>query len=346
MQTVAKTSPYIRKATSTKRMMIDVLIALIPVVLFAIYKFKTEFVFRAWIAIVIAIAVEVIAFAMMKDKDESLDQRFKKFTVNNIAPPIITAIIFVLTLPNQISYVVVIIGILFAMIIGKMIFGGLGKNIFNPAGIGRAFVALAFAGLFAGTYGGVDSITGVTALSGTFPEILSIYSLSDLFLGNVPGSMGEISALAILIGAIYLVIRKAADYRVIVTTILVFSLLMLIAGIGLNVSNPLTYMLYHLLSGGVLFGAVFMATDPVTSPYTRQGRVIYASLIAVLIVLIRLFGALPEGMVFALVIANGFVPLIDYRKWSTNVIKPKFVISYAITLVLLALIVFAGVGGF
>ena len=89
-----------------------------------------------------------------------------------------------------------------------------------------------------------------------------------------------------------------------------------------------------------------MATDPVTSPYTRQGRVIYSTIIAVLVVLIRLFAALPEGMVFALVIANGFVPLIDYRKWSTNIIKPKFVAGYAITLVIIALIVFAGVGGF
>lgn len=346
MQSIAKTSPYIRKATSTKRMMIDVLIALIPVVAFAVYRFKLDFLSRALIAVVIAVITEAVCFGLMKEKEETYKDRFQKFTVNNIVPPIITALIFVLTLPNKISLVVVIAGILFAMVIGKMIFGGLGRNIFNPAGIGRAFVALAFASLFAGTYGDVDSIAGVTALGGNFPEILATYSLGDLFFGNIPGSMGEISALAIIIGGVYLLIRRAADYRIIASALGVFTLFMLVAGIGLGVESVLNYTLFHLLSGGLLFGVVFMATDPITSPYTRQGRLIYGALIGGLVAIIRLFGALPEGMVFALVIANGFVPLIDYRKWSTNIYRKKFIIGYAVVIVITALIVFAGVGGF
>lgn len=346
MQAVNKTSPYIRKATSTKRMMIDVLIALIPVVAFAIYRFKGEFIFKALIAVVIAILVEAIAFGLMKEKNESLEERFKKYTVNNVVPPIITALIFVLTLPNAISLVVVIIGILFAMIVGKMIFGGLGRNIFNPAGIGRAFVALAFAGLFAGAYGGIDAIAGVTALGGSFPNILASYSLGDLFFGNVPGSMGEISALAIIIGGIYLLVRRAADYRIMASALAVFTLLIAVSGLVVYPDDVFMYTMYHLLSGGLLFGVVFMATDPITSPYTRQGRLIYGALIGALVAIIRLFGALPEGMVFALVIANGFVPLIDYRKWSTNVYRLKFIIGYAVVIVIVALIVFAGMGGF
>lgn len=346
MQAVVKTSPYIRKATSTKRMMIDVLIALIPVVAFAVYKFQLTFITRALVAVVIAVLAEAVCFALMKDKNETLEQRFKKYTVNNIVPPIITALIFVLTLPNKISFVVVVVGILFAMVIGKMIFGGLGKNIFNPAGIGRAFVALAFASLFAGTYDGIDAIAGATALSGNFPDILASYSLNDLFFGNIPGSMGEISALAIIIGGAYLLIRRAADYRIIASALGVFALLMLVAGIGLGVESVLNYTLFHLLSGGLLFGVVFMATDPITSPYTRQGRLIYGAMIGALVAIIRLFAALPEGMVFALVIANGFVPLIDYRKWSTNIYRPKFIIGYTIVILITAIIVFAGVGGF
>lgn len=346
MQTIAKTSPYIKKETSVKRMMIDVLIALIPVVVFAAYRFGFTFIAKALVAIIIAIAVEAIAFGLMKDKNETLKSRFEKYTVNNVVVPIITAVIFVLTLPDQISFVVVIVGIIFAMAIGKMIFGGLGKNIFNPAGIGRAFVALAFAGLFAGTYSNIDAVAGVTALGGNFSTILASYSLSDLFFGNVPGSMGEISALAIIIGGVYLIIRKSADFRIILSSLLSFALLILIAGLVLHPGSAFEFLLFNILSGGFLFGIVFMATDPITSPYTRPGRLVYGALIGTLVALIRLFGALPEGMVFALVIANGFVPLIDYRKWSTNIYKPKFIIGYTITLAVLALIVFAGVGGF
>ena len=346
MQALFKTSPYIRKTTSTKRMMIDVLIALIPVVAFAAYRFKGEFIFKALVASILAILVEAVAFGLMKEKTETLEQRFRKYTINNIVPPIITALIFVLTLPNAIPFVVVIVGILFAMIVGKMIFGGLGRNIFNPAGIGRAFVALAFAGLFVGAYGGIDSIAGVTALGGSFPDILANYSLSDLFFGNVPGSMGEISALAIIIGGIYLLVRRAADHRIMFSALGVFTLLIAISGFVYHPNDVFMYTMYHLLSGGLLFGVVFMATDPVTSPYTRQGNLIFGALVGALVAIIRLFGALPEGMVFALVIANGFVPLIDYRKWSTNYYKLKFVIGYVVAIAIVSLIVFAGVGGF
>lgn len=157
MQAIAKTSPYIRKQTSVKRMMIDVLIALIPVVVFATYRFGLTFISKAIVASVIAVLVEAVAFGLMRNSGPKFKSRLKGFTINNIVPPIITALIFVLTLPDQIPFAVVVVGILFAMIIGKMIFGGLGRNIFNPAGIGRAFVALAFAGLFAGTYSGVDA---------------------------------------------------------------------------------------------------------------------------------------------------------------------------------------------
>ncbi|MDY0276588.1 MAG: RnfABCDGE type electron transport complex subunit D [Acholeplasma sp.] len=346
MQIIAKTSPYIRKATSTKRMMVDVLIALIPVIGFAIYKFQFDFILRALVASVLAVGLEALAFGLMKERDETWKDRFKKYTINNIVPPIITALIFVLTLPSKVDYYAVIIGITFAIIIGKMIFGGLGRNIFNPAGIGRVFVAVAMGGLM-GSY--VDNVSGATALTNTWsPSLLNDFSLVDLFIGNVPGSMGEISALAILIGAVYLVVRRSADFRVIVSGLLSFTLLMLVAGLGLKHEGMdlINFVLYQVLAGGLLFGLVFMATDPVTSPYTRPGRLIFGLIIGSLVAIIRLFGSFPEGMVFALVTANMFVALIDYKKWTTNVYTKKFIIGYSVAIVVIAIIVFLGTGGF
>ncbi|HKL95420.1 MAG TPA: RnfABCDGE type electron transport complex subunit D, partial [Haploplasma sp.] len=310
MQAIRQTAPYVRKDTSTKSMMIDVLVALLPVVIFAIFRFKTDFIFRALLSVGLAVAIEAVAFALMKEKNETLKARFKnKYTINNIVPPIITGLIFVLTVPSKASYILVAVGISVAMIIGKMIFGGLGKNVFNPAGLGRAFVALAMGGLM-GSYIGIDGSSGSTALGdGT-------YTILQLFLGQIPGSMGEISALAIILGGIYLLVRRSADFRVIVSSLLTFSLIMLsgIIGKGVVGTEIFKQLLIQILSGGLLFGVVFMATDPVTSPYTRPGRIIFGSIIGVLVAVIRLFGSLPEGMVFALLIANAFVALIDYKR--------------------------------
>lgn len=342
MQAIRQTAPYVRKDTSTKSMMIDVLVALLPVVIFAIFRFKTDFIFRALLSVGLAVAIEAVAFALMKEKNETLKARFKnKYTINNIVPPIITGLIFVLTVPSKASYILVAVGISVAMIIGKMIFGGLGKNVFNPAGLGRAFVALAMGGLM-GSYIGIDGSSGSTALGdGT-------YTILQLFLGQIPGSMGEISALAIILGGIYLLVRRSADFRVIVSSLLTFSLIMLsgIIGKGVVGTEIFKQLLIQILSGGLLFGVVFMATDPVTSPYTRPGRIIFGSIIGVLVAVIRLFGSLPEGMVFALLIANAFVALIDYKRWTTNKYTNRFVLSYSITIIAVALIVFAFAGGF
>lgn len=350
MRAISQTSPYVRKETSTKRMMIDVLIALIPVVAFAVYQYQLAFVNRMLLASLLAVSSEAVSFILMKNKNETISQRLEKYTVNNVVPPIITAIILVLTLPSTIPYLALSLGTVFAIVIGKMIFGGLGRNIFNPAGLGRVFIGLSFASLF--VYTNVDDITGVTALGQSFPEVLNSYSLLDLFFGNVPGSMGEVSALAILIGAIYLIVRRSADYRVMLSGLLTFTFFILISGLALiskgsMASNLLVkYVLFHILSGGLLFGLTFMATDPVTSPYTRPGRLIFGLIIGGLVAVIRLFGSLPEGMVFALLIANAFVALIDYKKWTTNTYTKKFIFGYTVVILLVGLAVFAGMGGF
>jgi len=348
MKTVARTSPYIRKKTSTRRMMLDVLIALTPVIIFAIYRFKFDFLGRFLFAGFIAVLIEFVWFLLSKDSNETFERRVKTYKVEKVVPPLITSTIFVLTIPSQASYFLVFVGVVVAIVIGKMIFGGLGANIFNPAGLGRAFVGLALGGLM-GKYVDVDGISSPTALTLTFPELLKQQSFVDLLLGTIPGSMGEISAIAIIIGGIYLLVRKSADFRVIAASLLTFSLFMIVAAITKKYSfeNVLGYALFNLLAGGILFGVVFMATDPVTLPYTRPGRLIFGLIIGSVVALVRLFGSMPEGMVFSLLIANAFVGLIDHKKWTTNEYTKKFIIGYsaAIAFVVLIIILKGVIGG-
>jgi electron transport complex protein RnfD len=356
MQTIKQTSPYVRKDVSTKRMMIDVLIALTPVVLFSIYRFGMDSLIRILVSVVVMIGLEAIAFGMMQkpaksdDFKERLKSRYKNFTINNITAPAVSGIIFAMIIPSKLPIYAVVAGASFGIIVVKMLFGGLGSNIFNIAAAGRIFIGLALADMFTGTYDGVDMIAGGTALTAIrtgagFPYTLNSYPLIDMFLGNIPGSMGEISALAILIGMIYLLIRKSADFRVIVSFIATFTLLIFVAGLKLYPDQVITYTLFHLLSGGILFGAVFMITDPVTSPVSRPGRWIYGVLVGAIVVLIRLFGAYPEGVAFALIFSNMFVPLIDYPQWATNKYKPAFFIGISVAILALVAIVFFGVGG-
>jgi electron transport complex protein RnfD len=356
MQFTKQTGPYIRKDISTKRMMIDVLIALIPVVAFAIYRFGFDAIIRILVSLIVMIGLEALAFGMMQKPDkhdkwiDRVKSRYTKYTINHITAPAVSAVIFALLVPSKLPIYAVIMGAAFAILIVKMLFGGLGNNIFNIAAAGRVFIGLALANMFAGAYVDVDIVAGGTALSTLksglgFPFALNSYPLKDLFLGNIPGSMGEISAMAILIGLIYLLVRKSADYRVVLSAGITFIFMIALVGLKLYPDQVVEYVLYHVLSGGLLFGLTFMITDPVTSPVTRPGRYIYGLLVGALIVLIRLFGAYPEGVAFALLFANMFVPLIDLPNWSTNKIKPVFVLSYVVALIVLGLIVFFGVGG-
>lgn len=357
MQAVKQTSPYIRKAISTKRMMTDVLIALIPVVMFSIYRFGWDAVIRIAVSLVVMVGLEALAFGMMhapeKNKDTfktKLRSRYRDYSINNVIIPSISAIIFALIIPSKLPIYAVVVGAAFGIVAGKMLFGGTGMNIFNPAAVGRIFIGLALSDMFTGKYVETDLIAGGTALATIkgglgFPEALQSYSVLDLFIGNVPGSMGEISAAAILIGAAYLLIRRSADYRVIVSALVTFVLLMLLAGLRMYPDHTVNFVLYHVFAGGLLFGVVYMLTDPVTSPVTGPGRYIYGMIVAALVVIIRLFGAYPEGVAFALLFGNMLVPLIDFPTWATNRYKPTFFVGYAVSLVILGLIVYFSVGG-
>jgi electron transport complex protein RnfD len=356
MEFVKQTSPYIRKEnSSTTRMMIDVLIALLPVVIFAIYRFGMDAVVRILVSLVIMIGLEAVAFAMMhkakgETRKEKLKSRFQTYTINNVTTPAISAIIYTMIVPSALPIYAVAVGAIFAIVVVKMLFGGLGSNIFNVAAAGRLFVSIALAGMFASAHVGIDLVAGATPLSALksgmgFPDVLNSYSISDLFFGFIPGTMGEISAIPILIGLAYLLIRKAADYRIVLSTTLTFLVLISLVGIFKYNDNWFEFVLFNLFSGGLLFGVAFMATDPVTAPVTRPGRLIYGLLIGTLVVLIRTWGSYAEGVAFALLFANVFVPLIDYPSWATNKYSWKFVGIFAGVFVVIAVVVSLAAGG-
>ena len=303
-------SPRLHGEFSTPRIMRDVVIALIPA--FAL----SLFIYGLNALVVTAIAVVSCMFF------EWLINRFMLRRASTLGDwsAVVTGTLLAFNLPANISPWLIVLGALVAIGIGKMSFGGLGRNLFNPALVGRVFLLISFPvqmTLFPDTPG-VDAITGATPLAfvkeamktGTpVADIMPNIDLGGMLLGFKDGSMGEIGALALLIGGIYLLIRKVITWHIpvfVLGSIFVFaSILWLI--------DPAQYMnpLFHLFAGGAMLGAIFMATDYVTSPMSRAGQIIYAIGIGVITILIRVWGAYPEGISFAILIMNATVPLIN-----------------------------------
>lgn len=352
-----QTSPYIRKPASTKRMMIDVLIALFPLVVFAVWKFGLDAFLRIIIAVAVMILTEVVTVMIRHRPHPKFEgfkvrmiERFKQIRLLNIITPAISGLIFVLMVPAQLPIYVVIVAAFLGILFGKLVFGGLGANIFNPAAVAFVIAHVSFAASF--KYTQLDAVAGATPLTAigdsimNIPDMLNNYSLLDLFLGKIPGGMGEICALLIIVGGLYLFIRKAADWRITASMLLSFTVLIGVAALILDASNAHLIILYQLLGGGLLYGAVYMVTDPVTAPTTKPGRWLYGLLIGSLVAIFRLFGPNPEGVAYTILICNMFSPLIDYHKWSKNNYSWKSWTLYGVTLVVAILIVVAGVGGF
>ncbi len=291
-------------------MMRRVLFSLIPIILFAVYLF-------GW-RVLSVLAVVTVAGVLTEYYFEK--SRKGKPTESVL----VSCFLFALILPVTVPYWIAVVGIVFAIIFGKQVFGGFGKNVFNPAILGRVFVFIAFPGAmtntwaqpFAGFPGGflswvpeiTDGVSRATPLflsgQGSAP-----YTHLQLLLGNIPGSMGETSALLIIAAAVYLIIKKTASWKTIVSVIggvLIMETVFYLTGAS-HFPDPL----YALLSGGVLFGAVFMATDPISSPSTNNTKFVYGLLIGVIAVIIREFSLFPEGMMFAILMVNAFVPLMD-----------------------------------
>lgn len=303
-------SPHLHGELSTPRIMRDVVIALIPAFAFSLFIYGLNALVVTAIAIVSCMLFEWLINRFMLRRASTLGDW----------SAVVTGTLLAFNLPANISPWLIVLGALVAIGIGKMSFGGLGRNLFNPALVGRVFLLISFPvqmTLFPDTPG-VDAITGATPLAfvkeamktgAPVADIMPNIDLGGMLLGFKDGSMGEIGALALLIGGIYLLIRKVITWHIpvfILGSIFVFaSILWLI--------DPAQYMnpLFHLFAGGAMLGAIFMATDYVTSPMSKAGQIIYAIGIGVITILIRVWGAYPEGISFAILIMNATVPLIN-----------------------------------
>ena len=311
-------SPHIHSGDSIEKNMYGVLIALIPAFICSVVFFGMGAIIVTLTSVIACLFFEyVIQEFILKRQPTIWD-----------GSALITGVLLAFNVPSNLPVWIIIIGALVAIGIGKMSFGGLGCNIFNPALVGRVFLLISFpvqmttwplAQGFNSSY--VDAATGATPLSLLKEAVKSGQSVNsvltddgfvgygNMLLGNMGGSLGEVAAFALLIGFAYMLVRKIITWHIPVT---IFLTVFIFSGI-LNVCDPEQFAnpLFHLLSGGLMLGAIFMATDYVTSPMSHKGMIIYGAGIGVLTVLIRQFGAYPEGMSFAILIMNAFTPLIN-----------------------------------
>lgn len=309
---IVSPSPHIHGGDTISKNMYGVLIALIPAFLVSLYSFG--------LGALIVTATSVLACVLF----EYLIQKFllKKEPSICDGSAILTGVLLAFNLPSNLPVWIILIGALAAIGIGKMSFGGLGNNIFNPALVGRVFLLISFpaqmatwpvAGHFPMTY--TDAQTGATVLSAMKEGVTDFPSMMDMLLGHMGGSLGEVGAIALILGFIFMLVRKIITWHIPVTilvTVVIFSGIM-------HAVDPVRYAspLIQLLSGGLLLGAIFMATDYVTSPMSKKGMVVYGAGIGLLTIVIRLFGSYPEGMSFAILIMNALTPLIN------TYMKPK-----------------------
>ncbi len=311
-------SPHVHSGDSIEKNMYGVLIALIP-------AFICSVVFFGMGAIIVTLT-SVLACLIF----EYLIQKFilKRQPTIWDGSAIITGVLLAFNVPANLPIWIILIGALVAIGIGKMSFGGLGCNIFNPALVGRVFLLISFPVQmttwpmtqgFNTSY--IDAQTGATPLAllkeavktGTpVNEVLNtegFVTYKDMLLGNMGGSLGEVAALALLVGFAFMLFRRIITWHIPVT---IFATVVIFGGI-LHLCDPVQFVnpLFHLLTGGMMLGAIFMATDYVTSPMSSKGMIIYGVGIGVLTIIIRVFGAYPEGMSFAILIMNAFTPLIN-----------------------------------
>jgi len=299
-------SPHIKDTKGdTQKMMTDVIIGLLPLVIASVYLFRLYAVKQLAVCIVSCLAAEWL-FVRMRNRSGTLKD----------CSAVVTGIILALSLPGSAPWFVGVIASVIAMGIGKIIFGGLGMNIFNPAMVGRAFVMIAFAQLMgAGSYenvtGLVDAVSGATPLSALKFNGMAV-EIPRLFWGTTNGSIGETSTLACLLGGLFLVFRKTASWQIPLSIVLTVAV---IAGISdLTGAHSGQFLIHHLFGGALMFGAFFIATDPVTSPLTAKGKWVFGFGTGLLIMIIRLFSGYPEGVMFAVLIMNALTPLIN--RWT------------------------------
>ena len=298
MKLTVTSSPHIRGDFRTSRLMLDVVIALLPSLLVGAVVLGARALLVAVVSVAAAMATEVLYSVVLKKRNTAID-----------GSAMVTGLLFAMTLPVSVPLWLTALGSVFAILAVKLLCGGLGQNIFNPALLARAFVMLLFpAALTRYSAVGVDAVSSATPLHHMVMPALPEESVLDMFLGNCSGSIGELSALALLAGGVYLVARKVISPRIPLAYIGTVALVTLVFH---KTENALLWMLYQLFSGGVMLGAIFMATDYVTSPVTKLGQYIYGIGCGILTVVFRYFGLFPEGVTYAILLMNLCVWVID-----------------------------------
>ena len=301
---IVSSSPHIHKKDKISDIMLDVIIALLPATFMGVYYFG----FRAALVILTAIAA-----CMLSEYTYEFFMK-KKNTVRDLSAAV-TGLLLGLNMPPATPLWMVVIGSAFAIIIVKQLYGGLGKNFINPALAARCFMVVAWAEamtVYFEPLQGLDAVSSATPLAvlngiseGTVP------SISQAFLGVTPGCIGETSAFMLIIGGIYLLIKRVIDWKIPVTFILVFAVLEFFFGKNALGLDSIEFVLLQTLSGGLFLGAIFMATDYTTTPTTSLGQFIFGIGCGVLTFVIRTYGGYPEGVSFAILLMNLLTPLID-----------------------------------
>ena len=312
LKLIATSNPHIRGSETTRSIMLDVIIAMLPALAFAIFNFGLRALTLTAVSVVGCIFWEWLYRKLMK----------KPQSIGDLSC-VVTGMLLAFVCPVQMPYWMILIGDFFAIIVVKQLFGGIGKNFLNPALAGRAVLLASYAGTMtswvdpaagkAAIIGSnADVVTTATPLAimktGDFAELMATYGVDKMFIGQIPGSLGEVSAVALLIGGAYLIWRKVINWQTpvaYIATVAVLTFLFPKQGTGLE------WMLYSVFGGGLFLGAFFMATDYATSPVTKKGQLIFGIGCGLFTVLIRYFGSYNEGVCYSIMVMNLLVALID-----------------------------------
>lgn len=291
-------NPHVRSKVTTQAIMRDVLIALAPACIFGIYNFGMDACIRLLIGVVTCVATEAIYQYFMH----------QKITIMDFSAAV-TGLLIAMNIPSTLNVGYEIIGCIFAILIVKQLFGGLGQNFMNPALAARCFLLIAFTGPMTNFV--TDAYSGATPLAVLKPgaEAAPATSLLDLFIGNHAGVIGETSIICLLIGAVYLLVKKIISWRIPVCYIATFAILIFLLAPGHQFETE--YLLKELCAGGLVLGAFFMATDYVTSPITPMGKIVFGVILGILTFIFRMYGGSAEGVSYAIIFSNLLVPLIE-----------------------------------
>jgi electron transport complex protein RnfD len=307
---VVSPSPHVHSGDTISKNMYGVLIALVPAFIVSLYVFGIDALILTAFSVLFCVITEYGVQRFM----------FKKEPTISDGSAIITGVLLAFNVPSNLPLWILAIGAIAAIGIGKMSFGGLGNNIFNPALLGRVFLLISFPAQMTSwplpsTIEAIDGVTAATVLENIKYNPSALPSISDMFFGLESGSIGEMSVMALLLGLIYMLWKKIITWHIPISILLTVAIFA--GGVYLIDPSPANNPLIHLLSGGLMLGAVFMATDYATSPLTHKGMIIYGVGIGVVTMCIRLWGSYPEGVSFAILLMNGLTPLIN------NYVKPK-----------------------